>query len=119
MAVLGGTCNALREEDNMLCSMENDEEGLKCAALEKLPTYDGLRKSLLNQFAASRSFRYAKVAEVNNQQFLSKFRQRIDRVGIQLPAIEVRFAHLNIYASAHVGSRSLPTLTNFTSNLFE
>ncbi|MCH97062.1 pleiotropic drug resistance protein, partial [Trifolium medium] len=40
-------------------------------------------------------------------------------VGIELPTIEVRFEHLNIEAEAHVGSRSLPTFTNFMVNIVE
>ncbi|KAH9301337.1 hypothetical protein KI387_012920, partial [Taxus chinensis] len=118
---------------------ENDEEALKWAALEKLPTYDRLRKAVLAEVAATGSFRYQnvdvtslsnetrrnfihrvlQVAHVDNQQFLSKFRQRIDRVGIRLPTIEVRFEQLKIDADVLVGSRALPTLINFTSNLLE
>ncbi|KAK7259435.1 hypothetical protein RIF29_25042 [Crotalaria pallida] len=41
------------------------------------------------------------------------------RVGIDLPTIEVRFEHLNIEAKAHVGSRALPTFTNFMANIVE
>ncbi|KAH9321629.1 hypothetical protein KI387_016268, partial [Taxus chinensis] len=40
-------------------------------------------------------------------------------VGIGLPTIEVRFEHLNIEADVHVGSRAIPTVINFTANLFE
>jgi len=41
------------------------------------------------------------------------------RVGIDLPTIEVRFERLNINAEARVGSRSLPTFTNFVVNIVE
>jgi len=37
---------------------EDDEEALKWAALEKLPTYDRLRKSVLSEVAEARSFKY-------------------------------------------------------------
>ncbi|XP_057868467.2 ABC transporter G family member 39 [Cryptomeria japonica] len=141
---LSRTSKSWRGEDNALSrsfssGVENDEEALKWAALEKLPTYDRLRKSVLSEVAATGSFKYQnvdvttlstetrrkfihrvlQVAEVDNEQFLSKLRERIERVGIQLPTIEVRFDHLTVDADVHVGSRALPTLINFTSNLFE
>eukprot|EP00253_Pinus_taeda_P001138 PITA_01138 len=118
---------------------EDDEEALKWAALEKLPTYDRLRKSVLSEVAATGSFKYhdvdvttlsndtrkrfiervLQVAEVDNERFLTKLKQRIDRVGIAMPTIEVRFEHLNIEADARVGGRALPTLLNFTVNIIE
>lgn len=41
------------------------------------------------------------------------------RVGLEFPTIEVRFEHLNVEAEARVGSRALPTILNFSINLFE
>lgn len=41
------------------------------------------------------------------------------RVGLDIPTIEVRFEHLNVEAEAHVGRRALPTILNFSINLFE
>lgn len=76
---------------------EDDEEALKWAALEKLPTYDRLRKGLLfggtdaegaNEInVASIGFqdrqrllgRLVKVAEEDNERFLLKLKDRIDR----------------------------------------
>ncbi|XP_044480567.1 pleiotropic drug resistance protein 1-like isoform X2 [Mangifera indica] len=114
---------------------EDDEEALKWAALEKLPTFDRLRKGILT---ASRGGydeidvdnlgpqekqklieKLVKIAEVDNERFLYKLRDRIDRVGIELPKIEVRFEHLNIEAEAHVGSRALPSFFNFSINMVE
>lgn len=117
----------------------DDEEALKWAALEKLPTYDRLRKAVLNEVAETGSFRFQhvdvttltnetrkkfiervlQVAEVDNERFLTKLKERIDRVGIEMPTIEVRFEHLNIEADARVGGRALPTLLNFTINIIE
>ena len=97
-----------RSEDNALSrsfsnrrssGVENDEEALKWAALERLPTYDHLRKSVLSEVAATGSFKYEnvdvtklssetrrkyiqrvlQVAEVDNERFLSKFRKRLER----------------------------------------
>lgn len=74
---------------------EDDEEALKWAALEKLPTFNRLRKGLLfgSQGAAAEvdihdlGFqerknlleRLVKIANEDNEKFLLKLRQRIDR----------------------------------------
>ncbi|MCD7463338.1 transcription factor [Datura stramonium] len=114
---------------------EDDEEALKWAALEKLPTFDRLRKGLLfgSQGAAAEidihdlGFqerkklleRLVNVADVDNEKLLLKLRQRIDRVGIELPSIEVRYEHLTIEADTYIGSRALPTFINFMTNYLE
>nr|XP_016502357.1 PREDICTED: pleiotropic drug resistance protein 1-like isoform X2 [Nicotiana tabacum] len=114
---------------------EDDEEALKWAALEKLPTFDRLRKGLLfgSKGAAAEVDindlgiqerktlleRLVKVADEDNEKFLLKLKNRIDRVGIDLPSIEVRYEHLNIEADAYVGSRALPTFINFMTNFVE
>jgi len=41
------------------------------------------------------------------------------RVGITIPTIEVRFENMNIGAEVHVGSRALPTFTNYMVNKVE
>ncbi|KAK3411001.1 hypothetical protein EUGRSUZ_J03024 [Eucalyptus grandis] len=115
---------------------EDDEEALKWAALEKLPTFDRLRKGIL---MASRGGganeidiqnlgfherkrlmeRLVRDAEEDNEKFLLKLRNRIDRVGIDIPTIEVRFEHLNVEGEAHEGSRALPTFINFWIDILE
>ncbi|XP_073017623.1 pleiotropic drug resistance protein 1-like [Primulina eburnea] len=114
---------------------ENDEEALKWAAIEKLPTYDRLRKGILLGSRGDPSEvdvtdlgfqerkklldRLVNATEDDNKRFLMKLKQRIDRVGIELPTIEVRFEHLNVETEAHVGSRALPSFSNFFANIFE
>ncbi|CAK8543696.1 unnamed protein product [Lathyrus sativus] len=114
---------------------EDDEEALKWAAIQKLPTFQRMRKGLLTSLQGEAVEidvkklglqerkglleRLVKIDEDDNEKFLLKLKDRIDRVGIDLPTIEVRFNHLNIEAEAHVGSRSLPTLTNFMVNIVE
>ncbi|KAF2301530.1 hypothetical protein GH714_025553 [Hevea brasiliensis] len=114
---------------------EDDEEALKWAALDRLPTYDRLKKGILTTskgeaseiavanlgFQERRTLvdRLVKVTEEDNERFLLKLKNRIDRVGIELPTIEVRFEHLNIETEAHVGSRALPTLINFSVDIVE
>ncbi|KAL2489953.1 ABC transporter G family member 40 [Forsythia ovata] len=113
---------------------EDDEEALKWAALEKLPTFDRLRKGLLfgsqgvNEvdvhdlgFEDKKNLieRLVNVVDEDNEKFLLKLRHRIDRVGIDLPAIEVRYEHLNIDAEAYSASRALPSFINFHTNMIE
>ncbi|XWS11862.1 hypothetical protein CRYUN_Cryun37aG0037500 [Craigia yunnanensis] len=114
---------------------EDDEEALKWAALEKLPTVARLRKGILTssqggaeeidvydlgwQERRTLLERLVKVAEEDNEKFLLKLRNRVDRVGIDLPTIEVRFEHLNIEAEAFLGTSALPTVLNFTTSIFE
>ncbi|XP_021831394.1 pleiotropic drug resistance protein 1-like [Prunus avium] len=57
--------------------------------------------------------------EEGQESFLLRLKNRIDRVGISFPTIEVRFEHLNISAEAYVGSRALPTVLNYCVNLLE
>ena len=83
--------------------VDEDEEALKWAAIEKLPTYDRLRASIINSFMDNEVHadkmkhkkvdvrkldlddrqkfinRIFKVAEEDNEKFLKKFRNRIDR----------------------------------------
>ncbi|KAL5975824.1 transcription factor [Asimina triloba] len=114
---------------------EDDEEALKWAALERLSTYDRLRKGILTvapgdlrevdvenlgyQEKKILLDRLIRVAEEDNEKFLMKLKNRINQVGIDLPTIEVRFEHLTIDAEAYVGGRGLPTVLNFTTNIIE
>ncbi|KAI6669859.1 hypothetical protein NL676_004744 [Syzygium grande] len=60
-----------------------------------------------------------KVVEEDNEKFLTRLRNRTDRVGIEIPKIEVRFQNLCIEGDAYVGTRALPTLLNSTLNAIE
>ncbi|KAK9130975.1 hypothetical protein Sjap_011462 [Stephania japonica] len=128
-------------------SGDDDEEALKWAALEKLPTYDRLRTGIMKSFLddneennqTNKGFvhkevdvrkldvndrqafieRIFKVAEEDNEIFLRKFRNRVDKVGIKLPTVEVRFQHLRVEADSYIGTRALPTLLNTARNIAE
>ncbi|TXG46305.1 hypothetical protein EZV62_028185 [Acer yangbiense] len=124
--------------------VDEDEEALKWAAIEKLPTYDRLRTSIMQSHIESemngpdkvvhtevdvtkldinerQKFidKLFKVAEEDNEKFLQKFRNRIEKVGIGLPTVEVRFDHLTIEADCYIGNRALPSLLNTARNIFE
>ncbi|KAL1298231.1 hypothetical protein HN51_042620 [Arachis hypogaea] len=131
-------------------SVNQDEEALIWAAIERLPTYDRLRTSIFQTAldttaddaaaaaAAARLERREvdvrkldmnerqqivdkifKVAEEDNEKYLIKFRNRLEKVGIRLPTVEVRFQNLTIEADCYVGSRALPTLPNVALNILE
>ncbi|XP_044495115.1 ABC transporter G family member 35-like [Mangifera indica] len=122
---------------------DEDEEALKWAAIEKLPTYDRLRTSIMQTFLENENpgqklghkevdvtkldtndrqkfiDKLFRVAEEDNEKFFTKFRNRIEKVGIKLPTVEVRFEHLTIEANCYVGNRALPTLPNAARNIAE
>ncbi|XVE52142.1 hypothetical protein DITRI_Ditri02bG0098700 [Diplodiscus trichospermus] len=132
--------------ENLSASLhdEDDEEALKWAAIQRLPTYDRLKKGLLlGSQGRTREIdiknldfherhetleRLVKNTKEDNEKFLLKLRNQIDslitfldvtKVGIKLPTIEVRFQHLNIDAVAYVGSRALPTVFSYYTNMVE
>ncbi|KAL8123013.1 hypothetical protein AgCh_011114 [Apium graveolens] len=116
--------------------VEDDEEALKWASLEKLPTFDRLRKGLLfgSQGVGASEVdvydlgyterkkildRLLNVVDEDNEKLLTKLRERVDRVGIDLPQIEVKFENLKVGTEAYVGSRALPSLINFNISAAE
>ncbi|XP_059428884.1 ABC transporter G family member 34-like [Corylus avellana] len=118
---------------------ETDEEELRWAAIERLPTYDRLRKGMLRQVLENGRVVHdevdvtrlgiqdknrlmesiLKVVEEDNEKFLMRLRERTDRVSIEVPKIEVRYEHLSVEGDVFVGSRALPTLFNVTLNTIE
>ncbi|CAL4975335.1 unnamed protein product [Urochloa decumbens] len=125
---------------------EDDEEALRWAALEKLPTYDRVRRAIVpladdeagaeggggkagfvdvdvlslgpHQRRALLE-RLVRVADEDNERFLLKLKDRIERVGLDMPTIEVRFQNLEAEAEVRVGSSGLPTLLNSVVNTVE
>ncbi|KAL2642881.1 hypothetical protein R1flu_010468 [Riccia fluitans] len=118
----------------------DDEEALRWAALEKLPTYDRMRTTILEQLKGSQRYpeefdlrniapehRYELLnrvfnvssTEEDNEKFLRKFRDRLDRVDVRLPTVEVRYENLDVQAEAFVGGRALPTLYNEVRNTID
>ncbi|KAL6538894.1 hypothetical protein OROMI_025220 [Orobanche minor] len=78
-----------------------------CSLGHKFSHFVAIRKKIL--------LRLVNVAEEDNEKFLLKHSDRVDRIGIDLPLIEVRFEHLKIEAKAHVGSRVVPSFLSYTS----
>ncbi|KAH0863994.1 hypothetical protein HID58_081205 [Brassica napus] len=124
-------------------SVNEDEEALKWAAIEKLPTYSRLRTSLMPALGEGDIYSNQilnkevdvtkldgddrqkfidmvfKVAEQDNERILTKLRNRINRVGIKLPTVEVKYEHLTVKADCYTGDRSLPSLLNSVRNMGE
>ncbi|WVZ64156.1 hypothetical protein U9M48_013719 [Paspalum notatum var. saurae] len=121
----------------------DDEEALRWAALEKLPTRDRVRRAILapvvpppgpggaagvvdvdvlNLGPVERRAlleRLVRIADEDHERFLVKLRERLERVGIDMPTIEVRFEHLEVEAAVRVGSSGLPTVLNSITNTLE
>ncbi|GJZ10574.1 ABC transporter G family member 35-like protein [Tanacetum coccineum] len=88
---------------------QEDEEALRWAALEKLPTCS---QNFIDKESES-------LEEIHDIFFEENLEIAIDKVGISLPTVEVRFQNLCVEADCHVGDRALPTLTNSARNIIE
>ncbi|KAL2487195.1 ABC transporter G family member 39 [Abeliophyllum distichum] len=118
---------------------EDDEEEVRWAAIERLPTYERLKTAVLTQVQENGRVKadevdvtkldmdqkkqlmdsILKAVEEDNERFLSRLRDRIDSVGIETPQIEIRYEHLSVEGDVYVGSRALPTLINSSMNAIE
>ncbi|GFY89106.1 pleiotropic drug resistance 9 [Actinidia rufa] len=113
----------------------DDEYALQWAAIERLPTFDRLRSSLFDENedgkidvqgkriidvtklgAPERHMfidKLIKDIENDNLRLLQKMRKRIDKVGVKLPTVEVRYDNLRVEAECEVvHGKPLPTLWN-------
>ncbi|XP_071742297.1 ABC transporter G family member 32 [Rutidosis leptorrhynchoides] len=114
----------------------DDEEALRWAAIERLPTYNRVRKGVFTSMIGDSK----EVVDVNKleieelkvvldrllnsadddwKRFFDRMRRRFDAVDLEFPKIEVRFQNLKVETFFHVGSRALPTITNFIVNMTE
>ncbi|KAK1380412.1 ABC-2 and Plant PDR ABC-type transporter family protein [Heracleum sosnowskyi] len=122
---------------------EADELELQWAAIERLPTMKRVRMSLFDNpqdngdegktnkkvvidvaklSAAEKHVFIGKLisnVEEDNARLLLKMKQRMDRVGLTLPAVEVRFRNVNVEAQCEVvHGKPLPTLWNTFKTIF-
>ncbi|KAI3954477.1 hypothetical protein MKW92_053462 [Papaver armeniacum] len=123
-------------------SYAQDEEELLWAALERLPTqkrsnFAILKKSpsesdgqesthetidvrKLDRFGRQLVVKKAFATnEQDNYKLLSAVKDRLNRVGLEIPEIEVRFERLHITADVQTSSRALPTLVNYVRDTME
>ncbi|KAK3145391.1 hypothetical protein QOZ80_3BG0252280 [Eleusine coracana subsp. coracana] len=118
----------------------DDEENLRWAALEKLPTYDRMRRGIIrkalgggdddgggielvdiHELAGGHGGRalLERLFQDDSERFLRRLRDRIDMVGIELPTIQVRYEQLTVKADVVTAGRALPTLWNATINFLQ
>ncbi|KAL0666525.1 hypothetical protein Bca4012_029229 [Brassica carinata] len=109
------------------------EYALQWAEIQRLPTFERLRSSLVDEEGESEENgkrvadvtklgamerhlmieKLIKHIENDNLKLLKKIRKRIDRVGVEFPSIEVRYEHLSVEAECEVvEGKALPTLWN-------
>ncbi|XP_040370209.1 pleiotropic drug resistance protein 3 isoform X2 [Rosa chinensis] len=115
---------------------DDDEVELQWAAIERLPTFERIRTSLMdcNKEDDDHEGKSKRVVDVtklealerhvfidnllkeiegDNQRLLQKLKERIERVGLQLPTVEVRYQNLFVEAECEVvQGKPLPTLWN-------
>ncbi|VFQ63108.1 unnamed protein product [Cuscuta campestris] len=113
----------------------DDEEALRWAALERLPTYARARRGLFRNIVGDVKEIDVDKLEIDErkvlldrlfasvdddwEKFFTRMRRRFDRVDLDFPKIEVRFQNLKVETFVHVGSRALPTIPNFVINMTE
>ncbi|XP_015873783.3 ABC transporter G family member 31 [Ziziphus jujuba] len=119
-------------------SVAEDEDELMWAAIARLPSQKRSNYALLRRTASEqgetetinvrkldRQIRELVVkkalatSDQDNYKLLSGIKERLDRVGLAVPTVEVRYENLNVKANIQVGSRALPTLLNYTRDAFE
>ncbi|XP_012480072.1 pleiotropic drug resistance protein 3 [Gossypium raimondii] len=121
--------------------MDDDEEvELQWAAVERLPTVKRMRTSLFDQKLLNEDLgmkvidvtglgalerrvfidHLITVIDKDHLNLLNRLKERMVRVGLELPTIEVRFKNLNVEAECKVvhGKPHMPTLWNTITNIF-
>ncbi|ESW26923.1 hypothetical protein PHAVU_003G159400 [Phaseolus vulgaris] len=112
-----------------------DEEALRWAALERLPTYKRARRGIFKNLTGDMKEIDVRDLQSQDQRLLlerlvdcvdndpeimfHRMRSRFNAVGLEFPKIEVRFQNLSVETFVHVGSRALPTIPNFICNMTE
>ncbi|KAI3993041.1 hypothetical protein MKX01_009784, partial [Papaver californicum] len=87
------------------------------AAIDRLPTFTKLRTSLFYDGVDVKGKRVINKLinhiENDNLRLLQNIRERIDKVGLKLPAVEVRYTNLSVEAECQVvHGKPFPTLWN-------
>ncbi|XP_071724267.1 LOW QUALITY PROTEIN: ABC transporter G family member 31-like [Rutidosis leptorrhynchoides] len=126
-------------------AVEQDEGELLWAALERLPSQKRSNFAILRRNPSeyhhggavlpatetidvrkldrnNRQLVVKKALDTNEQdnfKLLSAVKERLDRVGLEVPKVEVRYEHLNVSAKVQTGNRALPTLINVTRDAIE
>nr|XP_027114920.1 pleiotropic drug resistance protein 3-like isoform X1 [Coffea arabica] len=139
------TCNASFRSISALSNGKDDEPdeelALQWAAIDKLPTFKRMKSPVFDEDSGNEADtkrrrvidvtklgalerhlfieKLIRHVEHDNFKLLQKIRKRIDRVGVQLPTVEVRYSNLHVAAEFEVVSgKPLPTLWNSFKSMF-
>ncbi|XP_049933597.1 pleiotropic drug resistance protein 3-like isoform X2 [Nymphaea colorata] len=136
-----GSSGSFRSASNVNSARTDEEdEELYWAAIERLPTFDRLRTSVFDagngNDGEAQQKRLVDVTELgamerhlfieklikdiaeDNKKLLWKLRERLDRVGVKLPTVEVRYKNLSVSAKCEVvDGKPLPTLWNTAKSI--
>ncbi|XP_022948217.1 ABC transporter G family member 31-like isoform X1 [Cucurbita moschata] len=123
-----------------------DEHELLWAAIERLPSRKQSNYALLTHTASEissngdenikrietidvrkldknkRELVVKKALATNDQdnfKLLSGIKERLDKAGVVIPKVEIRFHNLKVGADVQIGSRTLPTLINYSYEVVE
>ncbi|KAH7834833.1 hypothetical protein Vadar_020121 [Vaccinium darrowii] len=120
----------------------DDEDAFQSDVVDRLPTSEGLRSSLVDEIQGSKVDierkrvidvakagalerqpsiveKLIKHVENDNLLLLQKIRKRIDKVGVELPKVVVRYNNLRVRAECDVvHGKPLPTLWNSLESIF-
>ncbi|XP_019169567.1 PREDICTED: pleiotropic drug resistance protein 3-like isoform X1 [Ipomoea nil] len=128
---------SFRSNNSVLSSITNEDDFdedylLQWAAIERLPTFDRLRSAVFDENkrvvdvttglgGVERHMfidKLIKHIEHDNLRLLKKIRKRIDRAGVKLPSLEVRYVNLHVEVECEVvHGKPLPTLWNSFKSL--
>ncbi|CAM6120550.1 unnamed protein product [Calypogeia fissa] len=116
MATISGPDN---EEDSMQWNAAEKVTRLETENGERTPKMDVTKSTSLEEDRHHLVERILRNPDEDHECFLRKLRDRLDRVGLSFPKIEVRYNHLNVGAKVHEGSRATPSLPNFYKSILE
>ncbi|KAM1341583.1 hypothetical protein ACFX2F_006016 [Malus domestica] len=123
-------------------SVAEDEEELMWAAIGRLPSQRRTNTALVRKRESdgrsggekvetvdvrkldrfNRELVVKKALATNDQDnylLLSAVKERLDKVGLEVAKVEVRYDNLKVVANVQTGSRALPTLINYSRNALE
>ncbi|XP_051131702.1 ABC transporter G family member 31 [Andrographis paniculata] len=141
---VGIECDAPISRQSNAAAVAEDEEELRWAALQRLPSQQRGNFALIRRTVSERH-RTGDAAETHlvdvrkldrqkrelvvkraldtsaqdNYNLVSGIKVRIDSVGLEIPKVEVRFENIYVTADVQIGSRALPTLVNYSRNIIE
>eukprot|EP00878_Enallax_costatus_P011267 GHUV01011764.1.p1 GENE.GHUV01011764.1~~GHUV01011764.1.p1 ORF type:complete len:605 (+),score=193.45 GHUV01011764.1:122-1936(+) len=94
-----------RSKSSKSLTIVNEESVvLDVRRLHKRTVDPALRRALLDEALETQ--------EQDNEELLKKYRARLDRAGVQLSRVEVKYTDVNVSADVLVGSRGMPTVAN-------